>query len=176
MPPFQEALVENLPRLRAFAQFLARDRALADDLVQETALRALRNSDKFAPGTNMKAWLATILRNQFYNELRTRSRMAALADIPHPAGQEGDQDAHLDMRDFERAFGTLPPVQRDALTLVAAKGFSYEEAAEIVGCAQGTVKSRVSRGRSALERALGREKTEKRPAETEEAAQPALSA
>ncbi|HKT20418.1 MAG TPA: sigma-70 family RNA polymerase sigma factor [Stellaceae bacterium] len=160
MAPFQEALVENLPRLRAFAQFLARDRALAEDLVQETALRALRNSDKFTPGTNMKAWLATILRNQFYNELRTRSRMAAFADMPHSAGQDAEQDAHLDMCDFERAFDALPRVQRDALSLVAARGFSYEEAAAIVGCAQGTVKSRVSRGRSALERALGRAKAE----------------
>jgi len=165
MAPFQEALVENLPRLRAFAQFLARDRALADDLVQETALRALRNSDKFAPGTNMKAWLATILRNQFYNELRTRSRMAALAEMPRAAGQEAEQEVRLDLRDFERAFKALPPAQRDALSLVAASGFSYEEAAEIVGCAQGTVKSRVSRGRSTLERALGRAKAEAPTAE-----------
>lgn len=159
MVQFQESLVEHLPHLRAFAQFLVRDRALADDLVQETALRALCNVDKFAPGTNMKAWLSTILRNQFYNELRTRTRMAAYAAIPKPMSQDGDQESHLEMRDFERAFRTLPAVQREALSLVGASGFSYQEAAEIVGCAQGTVKSRVSRGRTELERLLGREST-----------------
>jgi RNA polymerase sigma-70 factor (ECF subfamily) len=126
--------------------------------VQETVLRALCNVDKFAPGTNMRAWLSTILRNQFYNELRTRARANAYAAIPRPIGRDGDQEAHLEMRDFERAYQKLPAVQRDALSLVGASGYSYEEAAKIVGCAAGTVKSRVSRGRAELDRLLGRDR------------------
>ena len=154
---FQDLLVEQLPHLQAFARLLARDRALADDLVQETALRALCNMDKFTPGTNMKAWLSTILRNQFYNELRTRSRAAAYAALPKPARHGGEQESRLEMRDFERVFSTLPAVQREALSLVGASGYSYDEAAEIVGCAQGTVKSRVCRARTELDRRLGRD-------------------
>lgn len=157
MTSFQNQLIEHLPHLQAFARLLARDRALADDLVQETALRALCNSDKFTPGTNMKAWLSTILRNQFYNELRTRSRAAAYAALPKPAGHNGEQESHLEMRDFERAFRALPAVQREALSLVGASGYSYGEAAKIAGCAQGTVKSRVCRARMELGRTLGRE-------------------
>jgi RNA polymerase sigma-70 factor, ECF subfamily len=157
MAQFQEALVEHLPYLRAFAQFLARDRSFSDDLVQETVLRALRNIDKFEAGTNMRAWLSTILRNQFYNELRTRSRMTAYAAIPRQTSQAGDQEAHLEMRDFDRAFRVLPAVQREALSLVGAHGFSYEEAAQIAGCAPGTMKSRVSRARSELDRLLSDE-------------------
>ncbi len=156
MPDFQDLLVEQLPHLRAFARLLARDRSLADDLVQETALRALCNMDKFAPGTNMKAWLSTILRNQFYNELRTRSRAAAYAALPKPTGHHGEQEGQLELRDFERAFRALPAVQREALSLVGASGFSYGEAAKIVGCAQGTVKSRVCRARMELGRSLDR--------------------
>jgi RNA polymerase sigma-70 factor (ECF subfamily) len=145
MQDFQDRLVEQLPHLRAFARLLARDRALADDLVQETALRALCNMDKFTPGTNMKAWLSTILRNQFYNELRSRARAAAYATLPMPVVCKGEQEGHVDMRDFERAFHSLPALQREALSLVGASGFSYGEAAKIAGCAQGTIKSRVCR-------------------------------
>lgn len=157
MALFQDQLVEQLPYLRTFARLLARNWALADDLVQETALRALSNVDKFTPGTNMKAWLSTILRNQFYNEVRTRSRAAAYAVLPKPAGHHGEQEGMLELRDLERAFRALPAVQREALSLVGASGFSYGEAAEIVGCAQGTVKSRVCRARMELGRRLGRE-------------------
>jgi RNA polymerase sigma-70 factor (ECF subfamily) len=164
MAQFQATLVEHLAYLRAFAQFLARDRALADDLVQETVLRALCNIDKFEPGTNLRAWLSTILRNQFYNELRSRSRMAAYAGIPRPTGQDCDQESHLEMRDHMRAYRTLPAVQREALSLVGASGYSYEEAAEIAGCAQGTVKSRVSRGRAELMRLLDGENPALKPA------------
>jgi len=156
MAMFQDLLVEQLPHLHAFARFLARDRATAEDLVQETAVRALCNMDKFAPGTNMKAWLSTILRNQFYNELRRRSRAAAYAAAPKPGLHGGEQELRLEIRDFERAFRDLPAVQREALSLVGASGYSYDEAAEIVGCAQGTVKSRVCRARIELERRLGR--------------------
>jgi RNA polymerase sigma-70 factor (ECF subfamily) len=157
MASFQELLVEHLPHLRNFARMLARDRYLADDLVQETALRALCNMDKFTPGTNMKAWLSTILRNQFYNVMRDRSRITAYLKMPAPTSQSGEQEGRLEMRDFERAFHSLPAVQREALSLVGASGFSYEDAAEAIGCAQGTVKSRVCRARMELSRRLGRE-------------------
>jgi RNA polymerase sigma-70 factor, ECF subfamily len=154
MALFQDLLVKHIPHLRAYAQLLSRNAAMADDLVQETVLRALCNIDKFMPGTNMKAWLSTILRNQFYNELRFRARMAAYVAIPRPTGHAGEQESRLEMRDFERAFHELPALQREALSLVGASGFSYDEAAEIVGCAQGTVKSRVCRARSELERRM----------------------
>ncbi|HUZ75073.1 MAG TPA: sigma-70 family RNA polymerase sigma factor [Stellaceae bacterium] len=154
MALFQDTLLENLPYLRAYARRLSRDRAMADDLVQETAFRALCNVDKFMPGTNMKAWLSAILRNQFYDELRSRSRIAAYAAIPHPTGQAGEQESLLELRDFEQEFAMLPAVQREALSLVGASGFSYEEAATIAGCPPGTIKSRVCRARSTLERRL----------------------
>jgi len=155
MVQFQDLLVEQLPYLRAFARMLAHNSTLADDLVQETALRALSNNDKFVPGTNLKAWLSTILRNQFYSELRSRARLAAYAEaVPPLAGCDGDQEARLALREFEEAYHALPAVQREALSLVGASGFSYDEAARIVGCAEGTVKSRVSRARLELARRL----------------------
>jgi RNA polymerase sigma-70 factor (ECF subfamily) len=157
MASFQELLVEQLPHLRNFARMLARNRHLADDLVQETALRALCNMDKFTPGTNMKAWLSTILRNQFYNVMRDRARISAYLKVLAPNSQAGEQEGRLDMRDFERAFNALPAVQREALSLVGASGFSYDDAAETIGCAIGTVKSRVCRARIALSCVLGRE-------------------
>jgi len=159
MAQFPDLLVEQLPQLRAFARMLARNPTLADDLVQETVLRALTNVDKFAPGTNLGAWLATILRNQFYNELRSRARRAAYAAaLPPLVGRDGDQEARLALREFERAFHALPATQREALSLVGASGFSYEEAARIVGCAAGTIKSRVCRARVELARRLEQEK------------------
>ena len=157
MAVFQDLLVEQLPHMRAFARALTHDRSRADDLVQETILRALCNVDKFEPGTNIKAWLSVILRNQFFNELRANSRARAYSAIPRPIGQFGDQESRLEMRDFERAFHALPAVQREALSLVGASGFSYQEAAIISGCAEGTIKSRVCRARVEIARRLGKE-------------------
>lgn len=146
-------LVDALPMLRAFARSLAGNRDRADDLVQETVMRALANRDKFQEGTNLHAWLVTILRNQFYSEGRKRRRevedaegmhAARLSDIPAQPG-------HLELDDFLRAMRLLPDEQREALILIGASGFSYEEAAEICGVRVGTVKSRVSRARSRLE-------------------------
>jgi RNA polymerase sigma-70 factor, ECF subfamily len=151
MALFQDMLVDHLPQLHAYAWRLSRNRAMADDLVQETAFRALCNIDRFMPGTNMKAWLSTILRNQFYNEMRSRSSMAGYVAIPRPAGHAAEQEARIELRDFERALRALPAVQSEALSLVGASGFSYEEAAEIVGCPTGTIKSRVCRARSTIE-------------------------
>ena len=151
MALFQDMLVDHLPQLHAYAWRLSRNRAMADDLVQETAFRALCNIDRFTPGTNMKAWLSTILRNQFYNEMRSRSSMASYVAIPRPAGHAGEQEARIEIRDFERALRALPAAQIEALSLVGASGFSYEEAAEIVGCPTGTIKSRVCRARSTID-------------------------
>lgn len=153
----REQVVDMIPALRAFARSLSSNRATADDLVQETLLKAISNFDKFADGTNLRAWLFTILRNTFYSELRkTRNEVAdptgeITANIAtHPA-QEGIV-AH---RELEIALKTLPRTQHQALMLVGASGHSYEEAAAICGCALGTMKSRVNRGRTKLMEALG---------------------
>ncbi len=154
MTSFRALLVEQLPKLRVYARFLARDRALADDLVQETILQALIKVGQFTPGTNINAWLSTILRNRFLNELRSRSRLAAYVAMPRPERDAFDQEIRLEVRDLERAFRFLPEAQSEALCLVAVAGFSYRDAAKIVGCPEGTVKSRANRGRLEIDRRL----------------------
>jgi RNA polymerase sigma-70 factor (ECF subfamily) len=149
-------LVEALPMLRAFARSLAGNRDRADDLVQETVMRALANRDKFQEGTNLHAWLVTILRNQYYSEGRKRRREVEDAEGGH-AGRLASipaQNGHLELDDFLRAMRLLPDEQREALILIGASGFSYEEAAEICKVRVGTVKSRVSRARARLEEIL----------------------
>jgi RNA polymerase sigma-70 factor (ECF subfamily) len=150
------SVIEQLPHLRAFAVLLTHDRSLADDLVQEAAVRALAHADQFQPGTNFKAWITTILRNSYFNVVRQRSRVAPMTAIAPDAEPttSGGQEEQLDLRDFERAFRHLPQAQREALMLVGASGFSYEAAAEVAGCAVGTMKSRVARGRNQLTRIL----------------------
>jgi len=149
-------LVEALPMLRAFARSLAGNRDRADDLVQETVMRALANKDKFQEGTNLHAWLVTILRNQYYSEGRKRRREVEDAEGAHAArlSDIAAQPGHLELDDFLRAMQILPSEQREALVLIGASGFSYEEAAEICGVRIGTVKSRVSRARARLEEVL----------------------
>ncbi|WP_119459234.1 sigma-70 family RNA polymerase sigma factor [Rhodospirillaceae bacterium SYSU D60014] len=147
-----ELLIETIPHLRAFARALTRDRDLADDLVQETVVRALSAANQFRTGTNFRAWIFTILRNHHINTLRgRRMRFDALEDVSelHQATPP-TQEAHLEIEDFQRAFMGLPVEQREVLLLVGASGFSYEEASRIVGCAVGTIKSRVSRARRVL--------------------------
>ncbi len=146
-------LVEALPMLRAFARSLCGNRDRADDLVQETVMRALANRDKFQEGTNLHAWLVTILRNQYYSEIRKRRREVEDSEGTH-ASRLSDiaaQPGHLELDDFLRAMRLLPDEQREALVLIGASGFSYEEVAEICGVRVGTVKSRVSRARSRLD-------------------------
>lgn len=153
---FGDALTAALPMLRAFARSLCGDRVRADDLVQETVVKALSNQDKFKPGTNLNAWLVTILRNQFYSEGRKRSREVEDADGAY-VGRLSDvpgQEARVALSEFVRALGTLPNEQREALILVGASGFSYEDAADICGVQVGTIKSRVSRARQRLEALL----------------------
>jgi RNA polymerase sigma-70 factor (ECF subfamily) len=153
----RSGLVEAIPRLRAFARSLCGDRDRADDLVQETITRALANRDKFQPGTNLNAWLVTILRNHFYSEGRKRRREVEDADGQFAArlADRPAQQGNLDMQDFTRALQSLPDEQREALILIGAGGFSYEEVSEISGVRVGTVKSRVSRARARLTELLG---------------------
>ena len=148
----REELVEHLTALRAFAMSLTRNSAAADDLVQDTIEKAWKNIDKFQAGTNLRAWLFTIQRNAFYSSRRKAKRevadvdgvmAATLAEKPH-------HDGRLALNDFRVAFEQLPDEQREALMLVGATGFSYEEAAEMCGVAIGTIKSRANRGRRRL--------------------------
>ena len=149
-------IIQCLPHLRAFALMLCRNRTLADDLVQEAVVRALGHIHQFRSGTNFKAWIMTILRNSYFSEMRRRKRASQLngEELWSAAAASGGQEEHLMMRDLERAFRRLPAGQREALVLVGAGGYSYEDAAEIAACAVGTMKSRVSRARFQLERLL----------------------
>lgn len=135
---------------------LCGDRDRADDLVQETLFKAWNHLDSFKEGTNLKAWLFTILRNTYFSERRKRKREVEDADGSYAArlSSRPEQDGHMDMQDFQAAVSQLPDDQREALVLVGAAGFSYEEAAEISGCAVGTIKSRVNRARGRLADAL----------------------
>ena len=149
---FKRELTDVVPHLRAFARGLCGRPDMADDLVQETLLKAWAAQDRFEPGTSMRAWTFVILRNAYLTDMR-RNRFrgeydetAAERILTAPAGQE--QPIHLS--DMHRALLTLPPERREALLLVGAGGFSYEEAANICGCAVGTIKSRVGRARAAL--------------------------
>jgi len=149
---FRTDLLNLIPFLRAFARSLCGHRDFADDLAQDTLVKAWQSQDSFVPGTNLKAWLFTILRNQYYSDRRRAWRQVAWSDdaadlIP---AQEGDQESSSDLSDAVRAMWQLSSEQREALILVGAGGFSYEQAAAISGCAVGTVKSRVARARRAL--------------------------
>ena len=149
-------ILAALPHLRAFAHLLARDHAMAEDLVQDTIVRALTYRHQFQPGTNLRGWLTIILRNRYFNEIRRRSRKAELhVELEWGVGStSGGQEENLEVRDFKRAFASLPAAQREALLLVGASGVSYEEAAQITNCAVGTIKSRVSRARLQLQQLL----------------------
>jgi RNA polymerase sigma-70 factor (ECF subfamily) len=151
------ALLALIPSLRAFAFSLCGNHDRADDLVQETLLKAWSHLDSFEEGTNLRAWLFTILRNSFFSEVRKRRKEVEDSDGKQAASLSvaPAQQGHLDMQDLRRALDSLPPDQREALVLVGAAGMSYEEAAEIAHCAVGTVKSRVNRARSKLTSLLG---------------------
>ena len=148
----KDDMLATIPSLRAFAFSLCGNADRADDLVQETLMKAWINQTSFTQGTSMSAWLFTILRNVFYSEYRKRRRevedaegsMAArLVSVPA-------QNGHMDLQDLRVALQKLPAEQREALILVGGSGFAYEEAAQICGCALGTLKSRVNRARTAI--------------------------
>jgi RNA polymerase sigma-70 factor (ECF subfamily) len=152
----KQALIAAIPRLRAFAISLCGRSTRADDLVQETLTRAWAKIDSFEPGSNMVAWLYTILRNEYYSDFRKMSR-----EVGDPDGEFADklatpaaQDGHMDFQDFQQAFRHLADYHREAIILVGASGLSYEDAAKICGCAVGTMKSRVSRARAILTQLL----------------------
>jgi RNA polymerase sigma-70 factor, ECF subfamily len=154
---FRTQLVALVPNLRAFAMSLLGNRDRADDLTQETILKAWSHMDSFEEGTNLQAWLFTIMRNTFISQCRRDIR-----EVPDPDGLKAqaqtcppEQEGYVDLQDLQRALTQVPPEQREALILVAGAGFSYEEAAAIVGCPVGTVKSRVNRGRLKLAELLG---------------------
>lgn len=149
---FRAQMIAIIPSLRAFARGLCGNRELADDLAQEAMMRAWAAHESFTPGTNFRAWMFMILRNQFYTTMRKNARMTSwdpeaaerlLVEAP-------PQQHHIHMQDVEKALQKLPAEQREILMIVGAGGASYEEAAEITGCAIGTVKSRLARGRAAL--------------------------
>ena len=151
-PDPRDELVDHLPALRAFAINLTRNVSTADDMVQDTVVKAWTNIDKFAEGTNMRAWLFTILRNTYYSSRRKTNREVADVDGAFTArlSEKPAHDGRLQMTDFHKAFLQLPDEQRETLILVGASGFSYEEAAEMCGVAVGTIKSRANRGRRRL--------------------------
>lgn len=151
-PSVRDAMLSAVPSLRAFAISLCGNVDRADDLVQETLLRAWANIHSFEPGTNMSAWLFTILRNLFRSEYRKRRREVADGDGAYAESMktQPEQSSRVEFEEFRTALNKLPTDQREALILVGASGFSYEEAAEICGCAVGTIKSRVNRARTRL--------------------------
>lgn len=155
--PFETGLISFLPNLTAYARSLTRDVVRAEDLVQDTILKALVNRTKFALGTNQRAWLFTILRNAFLSEMRKGGR-----EIQYDGTEHADPGFHsapaqeqaLQLKEVAREIDRLPSAQRQAVLLVAAQGHSYEDAAIMSSCEVGTIKSRVSRARSALSKAL----------------------
>ena len=151
-PAVRDAMLAAVPSLRAFAISLSGNVDRADDLVQETLLRAVTNIDSFQPGSHMSAWLITILRNLFLTEYRKRRREVEDADGRHVDSLKSPPEQHsrLEFEEFRVALAKLPSGQREALLLVGASGFSYEEAAAICESAVGTIKSRVNRARTRL--------------------------
>jgi len=153
---FKRELTALIPQLRAFARTLAGDATQADDLAQDAMMKAWSARASFELGTNMKAWTFMILRNQFYSEKRRSWRQSQLDQeaAERTLVAPDDPMAPVALDELRQGLGMLPPEQREALVLVGAGGFAYEEAAAICGCAVGTVKSRVSRARRALEAVL----------------------
>lgn len=148
----RDELVEHIGAMRAFAISLTRNAALADDMVQDSLVKAWTKIETFEPGTNMRAWLFTIVRNTYYSHHRKARREVADIDgeLSASMAQKPDHDGRLQLRDFNVAFDQLNDEQREAIVLVGAGGFSYEEAAQTCGVAVGTIKSRVNRARARL--------------------------
>jgi RNA polymerase sigma-70 factor, ECF subfamily len=151
-PTVRDAMLSAIPSLRAFAISLSGSVDRADDLVQETILRAIASIHSFQPGSNISAWLFTILRNQFRSEYRKRRREIEDADGGYVDSLRSapEQPSRMELGELRVAFAKLPFNQREALLLVGAAGFSYEEAAAICESARGTIKSRVNRARTRL--------------------------
>ena len=153
----RDDIVALLPDLRAFARFMCREREAADDLVQNTVLAALNKQSQFTAGTNLKAWMFTIMRNRFYSDLRTQSRRPVSVDTDSvaPLAAVDNPEAAIAMKELSSALWQLSAQAREALILVGASGFSYDEASRLCGCTVGTLKVRVSRARKQLAKQLG---------------------
>lgn len=153
---FRAQLLEHVPQLRAFARGLSGSRDRADDLVQDTVARALGAAHRYQPGTNMRAWLFTILRNCHFSERRkARYDGGSLDDLPERLQTtRGDQMISLELKEVRALLQSVPVQYREALILVSAAGMSYEEAAAVCKCAVGTIKSRINRARAELNRLL----------------------
>jgi len=149
---WRDDVVGMIPALRAFAWSLSHNGSDADDLVQDTLIKAWTNRDKYESGTNLRAWLFTILRNTYYTQISRRRREVRdeTGEYASTLKSAPTQDWTIAMRDLQSALAELPSEHREALILVGAAGLSYEEAAEICGCALGTIKSRVNRARAKL--------------------------
>jgi RNA polymerase sigma-70 factor (ECF subfamily) len=156
---FRNELLGVLPHLRAFARGLCGRADFADDLVQEAAIKAWVARERYTPGTNMRAWTFAILRNHYLSELRRSKRQTNLDEgaVERMLVMDADQEGPLHLSDMEAALQKLAPERREAVLLIGASGFSYEEAAEIAGCPIGTMKSRVARARTDLARMLDEE-------------------
>lgn len=150
---FEAGVLAAMPRLYSFAMSLCRNHHKAEDLVQDTVAKALLKADQYQPGTNLVGWLFTILRNDWYSQVRKRGREVADPDgiiaalVPIPEGQS----AAYDLKIVRRRMRELNSIQRRSLQLVGLNGYQYDEVAEILGIAVGTVKSQISRARSFLE-------------------------
>ena len=153
---FKDQLAQVIPHLRAFGRSLSGSRDLADDLVQETLMKAWAARQRFQAGTNMRAWTFIILRNLYLSQMRRARFKGEWDDLvaDRLLAAPASQDRHVELGDMQRALLHLPQPQREALILVGAGGFAYEEAAEICGVAVGTIKSRVARGRVALQQIM----------------------
>jgi RNA polymerase sigma-70 factor (ECF subfamily) len=149
---WRDEVVSLIPALRAFAWSLSHNGSDADDLVQDTLIKAWSNRDKFEPGTNLRAWLFTILRNTYYTNLARKRREVRdeAGDYAATLKEDPSQEWSVAMKSLQAALAQLPHEHREALILVGAAGLSYNEAAEICGCALGTIKSRVNRARARL--------------------------
>ncbi|MDB5393837.1 MAG: polymerase ECF-type sigma factor EcfG [Rhodospirillales bacterium] len=155
---FRQELVSHLPHLRAVARALTGHRDRADDLVNDTVLKALSAEAQFQPGTYLKAWLMTILRNHYINGLRrTRIEVETIGDIPEGALPSAPNQEHVvEVNEVANALQRMSVEHREILVLVSAAGLSYEEAAEVCGCAVGTIKSRLNRARGELKKVLAK--------------------
>ena len=150
---FKQELAEAIPHLRAFGRSLSGNADLADDLVQDTLLKAWSARDRFIAGTSMRAWTFVILRNTYFSNMRRKKFTANYDELvaERILSQPAHQQEPIHLADLQRALMELSDDQREAIILVGAGGYSYEEAANIAGCAIGTMKSRVSRARKTLE-------------------------
>jgi RNA polymerase sigma-70 factor, ECF subfamily len=181
MDHFHRLLEAEIPRLRRYARALTRNAVRADDLVQDTLTRALLKRHLWEPGTDLRAWLFTIMHNQNVNEVRRAARDAVAVDIDQCVGTAiatTDPTGSRQLHELQRAIGRLPEEQRQVLLLVGLEGMSYEDTAAILGIPVGTVRSRLSRGRDFLRKLMGMEKpatTVGRP-KLETTARPAMAA